>query len=278
MLNASTYCSLTTINDLDVITIAHPLFDAEVTYQGAQLFKFSAKNAFSLFCSDKALFKKGKAIRGGIPLCWPWFGPKEGSISHGFARIAQWELITIQEDALHVELVWKLHANEETKKYWPYLFELTLTQTLSHSIDISLHVDNIDTKSFEITEAFHTYFAVDNLENLHVKSLENHNYYNQLTCRDEIEKSIVFDKEIDRIYQHTFSTIVIDNNNKDITLSQENCNSVILWNPYIEKAISLKDMRDDEYKQMLCIESANVKEESIIVKEGERHSIKLRIS
>jgi len=271
------YCKNTQLDELKIITINHPLFSAKVSYQGAQIFEYSS-SSFSLFTSSLAYFKNNRAIRGGIPLCWPWFGPKEDSISHGFARVFNWQLKSIKEDALHVELIWCLTSDSNSKKYFAYDFELELIQKISDTIELNLYVHNLDTQSFEVSEAFHTYFSIDTLNTLHVKELESKHFFNQLTCKDETEDNILFDKEIDRIYQEKISSITIDNNSKKISIEQENFHSVVVWNPWIEKSKSLIDMSNDEYKNMVCIESANVKERSVTIKRGEIHSVKLSIS
>jgi glucose-6-phosphate 1-epimerase len=235
-----------------------------------------------LWLSEKAYFEKGKAIRGGVPICFPWFGKNTEDASlpqHGFSRNQIWKLISSHELAdgsTHLQLM--LTANKETRALWDYSFTLIYDINIGTELSMELTTLNSDTEAFEITQALHSYFNVSNIQNVSVKGLENTIYYDSLTRGlAKQHKSVIIEKEVDRVYFDQSPNITLVDNEREIKLSSEGSKSLVLWNPWSEKSKAMTDMEDDGYETMLCLETGNVLKDFVIVGAGESHTIKVII-
>ena len=258
----------------------------ECYLHGAHITSFVMNNAEDLlWLSPLALFEKGKAIRGGIPICWPWFGKHPSSSSlqqHGFARNSIFDVKATKElenGDLQIALV--LTANEATMKVWPYHFSLELHITAGMSLSIELVTHNLDSKVFSVTEAIHSYFNVRDISNISLNGLQGCTYYDQLVDNDfvQTELSCQFTRETDRIYQAPVNEIlVLQDKATKIRIKQEHGNAVVVWNPWVEKSKSMSDFPDNGFKNMLCVEAANARYSVIELAPGESHSIKQIIS
>lgn len=234
----------------------HPLFDAFILKQGAQLIHFQPKGGEPLLWSAfLSTFEKGKAFRGGIPLCWPWFG-KAGNPSHGFARIVEWELVKFVESEEGIKLLFELHDTPQTRTLWPYAFTAQLEMNLGDDVMLVLHVN----AEKESTAALHTYFACKNIDDVAVLGLGNaHNDALQegLSCRSE-EAILQITHSIDRVYTEPKGVTVFKENERIINITHENHSDVVVWNPWKEGVRKLFDMQESDYTKMMCIESARI--------------------
>lgn len=252
-INTNTYFLTTTKIGFE---LHHPLFDAFILKQGAQLIHFQPKGEMPLLWSASlSTYEEGKAFRGGIPLCWPWFG-KAGSPAHGFARIVEWNLVNHTETKEGVTLVFELCDSPQTRTLWPYAFLVRLETRLGRDVTLSLHVD----AQSESTAALHTYFACQNSEEVVIFGLGN-NYKdtlnNGISCESQSE-ILYINQAIDRIYTQPETKTSFQENNRTITISHVNHSDVVVWNPWKKGAEKLTDMQNDDYRQMLCIETARI--------------------
>jgi len=158
-------------NNYEYIEIKNRQAEAKIALQGAHVFHYKAKNKSALlWLSKRALFKEGKAIRGGIPICFPWFGPHKTDASlpqHGFARTALWKLVVEEEldnDTTHIQL--QLTSTKETLELWEYNFDVRLDVIVTRELSVVLTVTNSDTRPFEISTALHSYFNVSDIDNV----------------------------------------------------------------------------------------------------------------
>ncbi len=253
----------------------------ECYLQGAHITSFKHNKAGELlWLSPIANFAQGKAIRGGIPLCWPWFGKhSDASLQqHGFARNSLFEVSkTSALDNGDVEIVLRLTANETTLSIWPYQFLLEVSITLGESLSVELISHNKDDKPFFVTEAIHSYFKLDDISRLSIGGLEGAKYYDQLSDKEcvQAEVNCCINQETDRIYQAPENGIqLLHNDGVKIGLVQENANAVVVWNPWVGKSASMNDFPDSGYKNMVCVEAANARYKVINLAPGSRHSIK----
>jgi glucose-6-phosphate 1-epimerase len=234
----------------------HPLFDAIILKQGAQLIHFQPKGGSALFWkADLSTFEAGKAFRGGIPLCWPWFG-KAGNPTHGFARIMEWEIVLHVENEEGVQLVFELHDSATTRAIWPYAFFLRLEMNLGREVALTLHINT----EKESTGALHTYFSCDAIHNVYVTGLGYHYtdaLQNGKRCESE-DDMLQVNHALDRIYTQPQSNIVFTDTKRRVSVSQKNHSDVVVWNPWKEGAAKLSDMKKDDYTRMLCVESARI--------------------
>jgi D-hexose-6-phosphate mutarotase len=235
-----------------------------------------------LFISKQSAYEPGKPIRGGIPICWPWFGPSTDKTlpMHGFARILQWELQATEYSAEVTELRLVLRDSDLTRRYWPYAFELTLRVWLDQNLNLSLTTVNRDTRAFTITQAFHPYFQVRQIMDIVVRGLENAPYTDLLTGQTATQQGAVnIRSETDRRYAPEAPECVLHDPNlgRAIALTYTGAKRFVVWNPWINKSRAMPDFGDDEYTRMICLEPANSAEDAVTLAPGEPHTLSLTV-
>ncbi len=271
-------------NGFEYIEIENNSATAKVALQGGHLFHYQQQGKKPLlWLSPKSHFEIGKAIRGGIPLCWPWFGKHRTDPTlpqHGFARISAFELLESNEpDENTTELVFKLQSSAEILVLWPYQFQLFLRITIGPTLTVALTTRNCDTKSFTITSALHSYFAVSYISYVSVQGLEKVEYWDSLTDDTKIQKgSIHISEEVDRVYQKTTGPLLLLDSDRTIKIVRDGSCSAVVWNPWKDKSAKMADMQDDAYKTMLCIETANAMGDARKLAPGEEHTLKMTLS
>ena len=282
MLNNAAFCREVLVDELACIEIQHPKFNAQLCLQGAQLTQFkSLKLGELLWLSPEAQFKKGQSVRGGIPICWPWFGgvafnPQivkkhipENKGAHGFARTQNWQLSYLNESAHEMRLGLTLTHNKQTLAIWPFEFELTYHLILSHHISIKLECKNLSTQEMNFSQALHTYLPTQDINHTIIQGAHSSQYVDALDgwqLKDQ-NGSIRIQEEVDRIYLGPKFYRVI-NETQHITINS-NSQSSIVWNPWINKSQRLSHFPANGYQSMLCIESANVLDDCVSVPAGE---------
>jgi len=290
MIKQSAFCTLKQVDELSCLHIAHPKFFAEICLQGAQLTQFKhSQRGELLWLSPDAHYKKGASVRGGIPVCWPWFGAlafnpdvvKEAVHSqqaHGFARELDWTLENISESAQGVRVTLALTHNEQTLKIWPHEFKLVCQIELGDKLAITLTSQNLSPAPMAISQALHTYLPTQDIHETRVLGAGNGQYIDALDNWQlkKQEGTIGFNQEVDRIYlgDHQYQILTP---NKQFTLTS-NSHSSIVWNPWINKSKRLSGFPPQGYKNMLCIESANVLSDHLKLAPGTSHSLKMQLS
>lgn len=269
------------------IKINNQYASALISIYGGQVLSFQphaqAKDETSkgndlLFLSDKAYYQSGKAIKGGIPICWPWFGADPeglGRSAHGFARNSLW---AVQETATtkkeETQVILSLVDTEETRSIWPYTFNLTLNITVGKTLQLELTSHNTGNKPFTITQALHTYFSVGDISQTRVSGLDGIEYIDTTTREMEIIKQqgdIIIDKEVDRIYTNTSAdiTLVDESLKRQTHITSSGSNSSVIWNPWKKIAEKMADLNDNDYLHFLCVETTNAASDVIEVQPGE---------
>ncbi len=273
-----------TANGFQYIEIENKSCTAKVALQGGHLFHYQQHGQKPLlWVSSKSHFKEGKAIRGGIPICWPWFGKHSADPTlpqHGFARTSTFELLEVKErDENSTELTLLMLSSAETHTLWPYQFQLLLHITVGQTLSLALTSRNCDTKPFTISSALHSYFAVSEIGDVSVKGLEGKEYWNALTGDCEIQQgSIHIREEVDRVYQQTTDPLQLSDADRSVRISSAGSASAVVWNPWKEKSAKMGDMENDAYRTMLCIETANALQDARTVLPGEEHTLQLRLT
>jgi glucose-6-phosphate 1-epimerase len=261
-------------DELEYLEISNQISTIKISLQGAHIFHFKVKDRTPLlFLSKSTFFKRGKAIRGGIPICWPWFGahPTNNRLAnHGFARTSLWKHETTEEvSPQKTRIVLSLCSSIATRTLWPYEFKLSLEIVMSEQLEVSLISENCDAKTIEITQALHSYLQVCDIESVRVAGLSDTRFYNKLhNSYDHKEVgNLQFKQEIDRVYYGVKETIMVDDGKRNIEVQTEGSNTVVVWNPGKELGEKMVDL--DSYKEMLCIESANLFEDKVTLERGE---------
>lgn len=267
---------------LEYIEVQNSVSSAKIALQGAHIFDFTLKSKGSvLFLSDTSAFKEGKAIRGGIPICWPWFGAHEEDSTlpnHGFARTSVWRHTSTEElSDSETKVTLKLQATPQTLKLWPYNFRLTLDIYVGNTLRLALKSENIDTKPLKITSALHTYLKIDNIYETLVGGLEGAAFFDKTQNTFDTQKGdIDFTGEVDRIYQNVQSDVLVKSTNVKHTVETEGSQTIVVWNPAEALANKMADLTN--HTQMLCVESANVLDDNVTLEAGESHTLTQTVS
>ncbi len=238
----------------------------EVYLHGAHITRFQpAGHAPVLFLSEKSHFASDKPIRGGVPICFPWFGPREGDESapmHGLARILEWNVESVAMRGDDVEIVLSLAPQSPPHPGWPTC-ALRYVVSFGASLKMQLEVKNSGDKSFRFAEALHTYFYVGDVRHIEIQGLSETHYIDKTDDFQEKTQShpgLNITGETDRIYLNTKQTCVIHDPayNREIRVSKDNSEATVVWNPWQQKAAAMPDFGDDEWTKMVCIETCNV--------------------
>lgn len=268
-----------------ILTIHHDTCHARVALNGAHVMEWTPTGQSPvLFLSPQAELAPGKPIRGGIPVCWPWFGPHptdESKPMHGFARITPWTLKRATESEEGVKLIFVLCSDQHSRELWPHDFEAHLTVLLGAKLDVSLQTINTGASSFELREALHTYLTVGDIAKVVVKGLAETNYLDTVGERTQRHQTgdITFDREVDRQY-YSSGTVTVDDPalGRALSIEKNGSQTTVVWNPWIEKSKRLGDLPDEAFHQFLCVEAANAGEAAVTVAPGAAHVIQTVIS
>lgn len=249
------------------ISIATPLAAAEVYLQGAHIARYQPAGAAPvLFLSKKTHLTPGKAIRGGVPIIFPWFGARAGhpeSPAHGFARTMEWELESlVRHSNGDIHLVLRLSSNAATLAQWPHEFTIHHRITIGTQLHMALEVENRSDTPFTFEEALHTYLAVGDVRSTSVTGLENTSFLDKVDSgqrKQEGTEPIRFSGETDRVYLDTTTTCIVEDPTlaRRIAVEKSGSATTVVWNPWIAKAKAMADFGDDEWPAMLCIETTN---------------------
>jgi glucose-6-phosphate 1-epimerase len=258
-------------------TVSRHGMTGELYLQGAHVTAWQPQGARPvIFTSDRANFAPGKAIRGGIPVVFPWFGPHPTDPNlpqHGFARTAAWQLDDVRADADGVALQLSLSRDG---------FGLTYRVVFGATLDLTLTVHNTTTNPVTFEEALHSYFAVANVERVSVTGLENCAFRDKtegMQKRSPAGIALSFVKETDRVYLDVPDqlSIVDPDWDRHIRIAKSNAASTITWNPWPEKAAAMSDLGADNWRGMVCVETGNVDDNRVHLPAGGTHRMTTRI-
>jgi len=260
---------------LEVIVLEHPRCSASIALQGAQILSFQAHGqAPLLWLSPKASFIEGKAVRGGIPVCAPWFGPHTEDANkpqHGFARNLPWELSEVQQSDSDVVLRFQLSSSAAQLRLHPWPLKLTLEMTFSDSLNLNLSVEHLDggsnTHSMPFSWALHTYFAVHDIAQTRIHGLDEEQDY---TFQGEV------DQVLTQVPEH--QSIICDGMTGSIEIYGQHCPSAIVWNPGPEKAATMTDLGKEHYAGFVCVERGAAKADSWSIPVGKTRHAQLKLS
>jgi len=267
-------------NGFEFLIIEHEKLSAAFTLFGGHLIHFQKGQQTPLiWLSKTAKFDGKKAIRGGVPICWPWFGAADPRLgedlpAHGFARTSKWSVGEISESSEGVELALILRDNAQTLALWPHQFELTLKATLNAQLTLALISENRGDHPFTYRGALHTYLNISEPEAVNISGL-NTQFSNSLKqgALESGDSTLLIDQPIDAIYEKSREKILLKDEQYQQTITMANAgnDSEVLWTPWIKGAQAFVDMPDNGYQTMFCIESAITRQPGEQVKVGEKH-------
>ena len=263
--------------------------EAEVYLQGAHVARWTPRGERpALFLSERSEFLPGKAIRGGVPVIFPWFGPRGGGLpgpSHGFARTAIWTLeeTTMLENGSAetgpVTMLFTLEPDEVSRGFGYRDFLLRYRVTVSARLELELEVRHDGSEPFTYEQALHSYFAVADIGQVAVSGLAGTTYIDKVDgYRPKVqqEEPLRFSGETDQVHLHTQAKCVIYDAGweRRIAVEKSGSASTVTWNPWAEKTLGLKDMEPDGWRGMVCVETANVADDAVTLPPGATHTMR----
>ena len=266
---------------------------AEVCLMGAHVLSYCPVGQEEvLFLSKHSEFAQtGPAIRGGVPVCWPWFGPpntKElpnAKTSHGFVRQYMWEVDEFRlVSPRRTEVTLLLRDSPASRAIWPYSFELRMKISVGATLEMSLETVNTGDIPFTFAQALHSYFSIGEVSQVRIKGLDGLKFIDKAPATPPApnpqQGEIAITEETDRIYLgHEGQAIIVDPvKHREIVIDKSNSNTSVVWNPWVAKSQRMPDFGDEEFHQMLCVETCNVADDAVLLSPGRHHSLAATIS
>jgi glucose-6-phosphate 1-epimerase len=265
------------------LTVANRQGRAQIYLHGAHVTAWQPEGqAPVIWMSRSSAWDAAKPIRGGVPICFPWFGPHAADASapgHGFARLADWTLVEARDDeggATH--LAFQLSQAASPHPAWPHAFAATFRVTVGSTLVMALEVTNAGSHPFTFEEALHTYFAVRDVKAIDIRGLEHTDYLDKVggtAKKNQGADPIRFTAETDRIYLNTQSACTIHDPgaSRRIVVRKSGSEATVVWNPWVAKAKAMPDFGDDEWPGMVCVETCNVNLHAVALAPGATHAM-----
>lgn len=266
--------------DLIAISVYNKFADAEICLYGGHITRFVPHGSFDiLWLSPASFFEIGKPIRGGIPICFPWFGPHPTDNlkpMHGFARLMYWDVVetaSIPSGETLIKL--QLCSSVETKQYWPSEFKAELTIVVGKKLDVQLAISNTGTEPFEYTAALHSYLSVSDIASVKIEGLQGVSYYEGVGNQtvEQTDEFLEILQEENRRYIDTEADCIIHDDafGHGIRVSKTGSKVTVVWNPGAETSSKMSDLEPDSYETFVCVEAVNSYNNSIRLGKDETH-------
>ncbi len=284
---------LTGRGGLPEIHIQNSAAHCEISLMGAHILSFvPAGHRDVMFLSEKSEYTQtGKAIRGGVPVCWPWFGPADktkypnATTAHGFIRQFLWEVVAWKElSADCTEVVLGISDSAASRAIWPYGFRLEMTIRVSAALEMSLKTTNTGDTEFTYAQALHTYYAVGDCEKLSIQGFDGCAFIDKAPANPPAANpqpgDVIIKEETDRVYLKCPGSASITDPvmGRKILIEKQGSDTGVVWNPWIAKSQRMPDFGDQEYHNMVCVENCNVDYDSKTLAPGASHTLDVRIS
>jgi glucose-6-phosphate 1-epimerase len=251
--------------------------DAHVYLHGAHVTHYRPRHQLPvLFLSTRARFEPGAALRGGVPVIFPWFGPRPGypsAVQHGIVRTAAWTVESTHHDGT---IVLRLDA---ASVGWPQPFALRSRMSVGTELDLTLEIENTSGEPFAFEAALHSYLAVSDVRLVTLTGLAGATYADKtagMARRTESHDPVRITAETDRVYVDTRATCVVEDAGwrRRLIVAKDGSRTTVVWNPWSEKGGRIADLGDDEWARMLCVETANALDDAVTLPAGARHTLR----
>lgn len=268
--------------NLDVLVIDNAKAQTQISLMGAHVLSYKPKadNQERLWLSSNAKFDGKHAIRGGIPVCWPWFGDSHGQNdktlpAHGYVRKQIWRLVSCTDTEQGTELLLEPTTNQGAG--FSGEAKLSLKILVAERLTLQLITENVGSKPFNYTAALHSYFAIGDISQTELSGLSGHYQDKTRDFRSfETPTPYQFFEETDRVHLCTQEAVLLKHSAGETAITSKGHDSWVVWNPWQENAITMADMSDDGYQQMLCVETAIT--QGLTVAPGEKSTLVQTIS
>jgi len=272
------------IDQTKVVRVIRDKATAGICLHGGHVISFKPEGQEDLiWMSEEAIFDGKAALRGGIPICWPWFG-RIAAPAHGFARNSEWTLLEHRENENGVIVELGLLPSESTLAVWPHQFQAHLLVEIGDELKVTLDVTNTDSQAWTFSGALHTYLTVGDIAQASTTGM-GPEYIDSLKGGEICQggDTLQLTDTIDRVYTQPTEQITVQDPvlKRSLVVENQGHNSAVLWNPWAEGAQSMGDMQDDGYKTFLCVESslhAPSIEQGKTLQPGESHQLITTVS
>jgi glucose-6-phosphate 1-epimerase len=277
------------IRNLTIMSVTSPHASAQISLYGAQLLEYTPHaQPGVVWMSDRSFFEPGKAIRGGIPLCFPWFGPHPldaAKPQHGFARLEEWQLVSVEEtrdEAMKVTM--QLTETGASLQWWPFSFKAIACFVIGKTLELQLTVTNTGNSSFEYSDALHTYFNISNIQDIAIEGLQGATYYEGFgtSLHTQQDPLLYFNSETNRRYVNSTANCTIHDKgfNRKIRVHKTGSKVTVVWNPAAATTKTMHDMPPDAFETFVCVEPANAYPgvDMITLQPGESHTLSTLIT
>jgi glucose-6-phosphate 1-epimerase len=263
---------------LERLVVSNDAAEAVVYPQGAHVAQWTPRGRQPvLFLSSRSRFEAGKAIRGGIPVIFPWFGARGGGLpgpAHGWARTALWKLRAQEEEAGATTLELDLDERDGMQASYQVVIGTTLSLTMT--------VRNVSDAPVVFENALHTYFHVSDVSTATITGLEDTRYLDKtenFAKKPAAGAPLQLAGETDSVYNGTSSQCQIHDPGlgRSIRIAKSGSASTVVWNPWHAKASAMEDMGPGEWQRMLCVESGNIGPDAVTLGPGSTHSLQVVI-
>jgi glucose-6-phosphate 1-epimerase len=261
---------------------------ADVYLHGAQVTSWRpADGEEVLFLSERSNWQDGHAIRGGVPVCFPWFRAKAddpAAPAHGFVRTKEWQLESVKADGESVIVTCATEDDASTRRWWPHAFRLVLRLSIGQVLRMELKVTNTGESPFRFEEALHTYFRVGAAEKVSVRGLDQVSYLDNVDGNRRKTQSgdVTFTAKTDNAYVDVDSAadLIDPAGRRTVRTEKVNSATTVVWNPWQDGAASLSDLGHNEWRQFACVEASNILGAAVSLGAGEEHGMQaiLRVS
>ncbi|MEF8981231.1 D-hexose-6-phosphate mutarotase [Thiohalorhabdus sp.] len=276
-------------DQLVMVELSNDHGTATLTPFGATLLSYVPRGGEEvIWVSETARYDGAKPVRGGVPVCWPWFGPHDpeqigtdptdaNKKAHGIARYETWEVESVRSVDAGTEVTFRLEPNEAIRQAWPHDFLLRLVVTLGERLEMALIGENRSDRDWMVSEALHTYFRVAEAPGMQVDGLEGHAYADRVAdARRTQEGPLQVATPMDCVYLHHEGAATLHDagNGRQIAVAKAGSASTIVWNPGLEGAQGFGDMPDEDYVHMVCVEAGNALDDAYTLPAGANHTLK----
>lgn len=273
-------------NNFNLIHISFKQKTAVIALQGAQVLSVIDQGRERLWLSPNSQFEQGTAVRGGIPICWPWFGDsaEPGRPAHGIARTALWQVTELEQTDLHTCVYLEPQFSPEESALIPEGLTLKLRIELDlKGFCCTLISHNTHNRPVSFTEALHSYLPVSSIENISIDGLHGCTYADKLTnyqIKSEQNPTLFITEPTDRIYFDNSAHLdLIDQGLGQTTrIEKQNSETTVIWNPGEERAAEMADLGGEHYQGFVCVEASNAFDRPVQLAPNGTHRLSQRLS
>ena len=264
-------------------TVENSACTGEVFDQGAQVTQWAPAGADPvLYVSSALRLEAGRAIRAGVPVCWPWFGP--GRVAgmepaHGFARTSTWDLVEVTDCDDETTVVHRITSDEATSPHWPHPYCAEVRTRFGRALVVSLSITNTGGEAVDYEDALHTYLVVGDVHRVRIEGLDGASLVDKVTGTERMQQGdLAFAGETDAVYRTSGPVTLHDPAlGRRLVVTTEGASNLVVWNPWAAKAAEAADIGDDDWEGYVCIEAANTFDNAVVLQPGETHTTSYRV-